>query len=1848
MNSLIRPNRLFALMSLAVIIAMLLTSCNQKEAREYSYNTAFNRYITSYTSGEVSRNTTIQVRMKDQMVDYGLVGTDFEENPFDFRPRVKGRAYWSDTRTVAFEPETPFDSDTYYKVKLDLETYVEEVEDGLEEFEFQFSTLKQGLFLSVEGLEPMEEEKMDFYQLKGKLSTVDYEGWESIEGLLAVKMEGNLMPIKWGHENVLEHQFFVDSIPRAVDRGLITVEWNGKDIGLKNDHGKREVIVPALGDFKLESHEVTNSPNQFVSLRFSDPLKKKQDLTGLVTIEEHEVKYVIRGTELRVYPKNRVRGWARIKINPGIQNLLGHKLQDSEIKNVEFTELKPEIRLLGNGNIIPKGSSLPFVFEAVGLSAVNVSIRRIYEDNVLQFLQVNDIGGDNELHRVGVTVHTEEVPLTTDKRMDLRQWNRHAIDLSKLINPEPGAIYEVSLSMEQDNSLYTCTVLDEEDEEEYEDYWERRENPCRSEYYSYADEKRRNILASDLGIIAKRGSGDQLFIAVNNLRTAQPLPGVSLEFYDYQQQVIKRATTDDAGMAIIETSEFPYMMIAKKGRQRGYMRLGGGYSLSLSKFDVSGRDSDDGVKGFLYGERGVWRPGDSIYVSFIIEDKQNALPNDHPVTFELENPRGQQIQKVVKNKNLNGFYTFRTATAADAPTGNYRLSVNVGSSWFYKTLKVETVIPNRLKIELDMPVDYLSRSEVEDKGSLAVHWLHGAVAQGLKADLSGVLRPSNTSFKGFKGYSFQDPTREFSSEWVNMASIETDEDGNAQFPLSLDAGEDAPGMLKANISVKVFEPGGNFSKDQFSIPFHPYDQYVGVKAPKSSSSWSQTLACDKNQSFSIALVDKDGNALDSSTVEVTLYKLTWEWWWGRSARQISTYNGQFYTREVETKKVKIKNGKGTYRTKVSHDDYGRFMVRVHDPNGGHSAGEIVFFDWDEYSGAAHSENPEGATMLAFTSDKKKYDVGDKVTLSIPAGQSGKALISLENGSKVLKTYWMEVSKGLNKFTFPVTSGMAPNIFAHITLIQPHGQLSNDLPMRLYGLVPIEVEDPATHLTPVIRMPDVLRPEQNVSLKISEATGKPMTYTIAVVDEGLLDLTRYKTPEAWKYFYAKEALGVQTWDLYDQVLGNQSDGIKLLSIGGDGEGAAGEGGTKLNRFKPVVKFLGPFHLPAGGAKTHSFHMPQYVGSVKTMVVAGYDGAYGKAEKATPVRKPLMALGTLPRVLGPEEELKFPVNIFAMEEHVKDVDISLEYSDIFVLDGSTKQSIHFAKTGDQLVEFPLKVKDEIGVGNLKITAVSGKEKAVFDIDVMVRTPNTRVTDFVAAKIEPGGVWSPNFQWKGMEGTNTAVLEVSAMPPLNLGKRMEYLIQYPHGCVEQTTSSVFPQIYLTSLMEMPAAKKKRINKNIKAGIRRLTRFQTPDGGLAYWPGGRESNAWGTNYAGAFLIEAKKKGYKMPYGFIEGWVKYQSKEANAWTTGTRSSQLIQADRLYLLALAGKPELGAMNRMKEVKELDNVCQWRLAAAYHLAGQPEIATQLAKGLSTTVEPYQELYYTYGSDVRDQALILECMSVMGERNRAEPLMESISGDLNDQSWMSTQTTAYALVGMAKYAGKGGNFKGFQYAYTQGSGDAIGIKTAAPISQEDLSTDAKGGSYIKVSNDSEGPLYARVVLSGIPAKDDGKKIKNDLFMLVTYRDMDGNKINPKRIAQGTDFMVDVTMNNTGGKGDYYEMALTQIFPSGWEIINSRTDGVDFRQTTDTPEYQDIRDDRVYNYYDLKAYESKTYRTLLNASYAGKFYLPAVYSEAMYDHTIAAKEPGMWIEVYQQDDKNAIGMSPVGADAECINMK
>ncbi|TFH19511.1 MAG: hypothetical protein E4H10_17730, partial [Bacteroidia bacterium] len=671
---------------------------------------------------------------------------------------------------------------------------------------------------------------------------------------------------------------------------------------------------------------------------------------------------------------------------------------------------------------------------------------------------------------------------------------------------------------------------------------------------------------------------------------------------------------------------------------------------------------------------------------------------------------------------------------------------------------------------------------------------------------------------------------------------------------------------------------------------------------------------------------------------------------------------------------------------------------------------------------------------------------------------------------------------------------------------------------------------------------------------------------------------------WREFYAKEALGIRTWDLYKYVLGAlKGEMAGLLSIGGD-EYIEQDGKNNKNRFKPVVKFLGPFELKAGQSRSHTFTMPNYVGSVKTMVVASDKGAYGLTEKATPVKKPLMVLATLPRVISPGETVTLPVTVFSMDPKVKNVTVEVKTNNLFSIEGPSSRKITFDREGDQVVDFTLKVAKGIGAGQVEVIVKSGMHSASDLIDLQVRMPNPRITTTLNEMVEPGKTWKSSYEAVGLAGTNHGVLEVSVIPPMNLEQRLKYLMQYPHGCVEQTTSAVFPQLFLHRFLELDAKQKSEIQDHISSGINKLKSFQTSNGGLTYWPGSYDNvSEWGTSYAGHFMLEAEALGYKLPLGFVSNWVKYQSGMANSWDRETnyygyrRSHEINQAYRLYTLALAKKPALGAMNRMREMKELTATARWTLAGAYLLIGKKEVAEQLVAGLSTSVASYRELSYTYGSSLRDQAMILEVVTLMGDRVLAKKLVEEVAGQLASGDWYSTQTTAYVLMAIGKFVGESDASGTMEFSYTL-NGQMQTVNVNAPMLRLELPFEGEQGGSIELDNTDSRTLFVNMQLDGIPLDQQVANETSDINMEVRYFNMEGNPIDPSRLEQGTDFVAEVSLSHPGIRVNYKELALTQMFPSGWEIRNLRLDNIESSRVKSQPDYQDIRDDRVYSYFGL----------------------------------------------------------------------
>lgn len=1823
---------------------LIIQGCSKKSASEFNSNfSLYKSYITNFSGGLVSAKSDIRVVLAFQH-DEWKINEELDKNLFDISPSVDGKILALSPSTIAFIPTKKLRSDTEYQVTLHLSKLIKTPKE-LDDFKFTVKTIKQDFIVTTADVQSYSSK---YQYLNAGFKTADDMDFETASKLISAEQNGKKLKIKFEKTSAAasEFKFIIDSLQRYDKETNLKITYDGTPFEI-DQKGSIDYSVKAKDNFTVVNARVSHDSGETLLLNFSDPLAKDQDFDGLVSIDgARNLKYAVQGNILKVFFESTLTGELLVEVFQGIENDRGDKMKETYREKVLFDQLKPNVRFLKNGTILPSSNNLKLNFETVNLKAVDVKVYKIYSNTILQFLQENELNGSRNLKRVAQPVAKKTISLKQNNLFDTTKWNTYALDLSTLITPDPGAMYRVEISFKRSYSLYNCSsankVANEDEVEEvdekdvnysnsgdyyYDDYyndyydydWRESQDPC-SESYFYSAVIGTNILASDLGVIAKRGENKSYFFAVNNIVNTDPVSGATVDLYSFQQQKLASLTTNSDGIAEVQLDTYAYFAIVTKGKNTTYVKLDDGTSLSVSNFDVSGEVLQKGLKGYLYGERGVWRPGDAIYLSFILDDTANPLPANHPIQLRVSDPRGKVAYQTVAKTNKGNHYLFKFSTNEESPTGNWEARISVGGAKFYKSLKIETIKPNRLKIKNSFQKEILS-SRSANINNLQVNWLHGAVAKNLKVEVQAKFSQQATSFKNYKNYDFDDEVRKFNSEEINLFSGKLNESGQAVITIEPKLQAQAPGFLKAAFITKVYEEGGDVSTDVFATTYSPYETYVGIKAPEPNK--YGMLETGKVNRFEVVTVDENGRPKAVRNLEVRVYKVEWRWWWDASNDNLSSFSSSESTSSYKSFTVSTDaSGKGNFAFEVPENDWGRYLIRVANGSNGHATAQTVLIDWPIWSGKTKDGNASNASMLVFATDKKNYNVGEKALISFPSSEGGRALISIENGTKVLKTIWVETKKGETKVEIPLTKEMAPNVFFNITLLQPHATTKNDSPIRMYGIAAIEVLDKNSKLEPVLKMPNELKPEQKFTVNVSEKSGRAMTYTVAVVDEGLLDLTRFKTPNAWDSFYARAALGVKTWDVYDDIIGAYGGKVnQIFSIGGDQNMMGGQA-KKANRFKPVVLYYGPFVLEKGQSKTHTLQLPKYIGSVRTMVVAASasTSAYGAAEKTTPVRSPLMVLASLPRKISPGEKVTLPVTVFAMEAKIKNATVTLKTSKGLRVVGSPTQTISFPTPDEKMAYFDIEVGEATGIEKVEVIVSSGKEKASYLVEIDLVNPNPVTNAYQDYVIEPNSSAKINWNTFGTKGSNSAKLEISSMPTIDINRRLQFLIQYPHGCLEQTTSGVFPQLYLADIVDMTSTQKQNIQKNVTAGISRIANLQTSNGGFMYWPGARSSDDWGSSYAGHFLIEAEKKGYVLPVNIKSKWLSYQKSGARKWRFEPQyGNDLAQAYRLYTLALAGSADLASMNRLRETVDISNEAKLRLAAAYVLAGQKAAGKTLLAKSTITETGGRYAYYYYGSEDRNRAMTLETLLLLGEKQKAFRMAETLAKNLSSDQWMSTQTTAYSLFAMSQFAKSNGE---------SGIGvDVSGlplkgiITTSKAIVSRNLSVKS-GGNNLVIKNTKNNTIYVRLLNSGILPVGQEKTIQSDVSASISYKNRMGQAISIESIKQGTEFIATVTITNQRNER-VENIALTQIIPSGFEIVNTRY--TDYGSSTDNrADYIDLRDDRANYYFGLKASETRTFTLLLNASYLGRYYMPGLQCEAMYDATFITRTQGYWVEV------------------------
>ena len=1692
--------RLF-LSSITLISVIWLISCRQEPDQITEFKP--NPFVSGQTESPVDPKQSINIQLK------GEVKKDLDEETIKkavtLSPSIQVMIQLIENGILSIQPQNYWQPGSHYSVKLELDLILSsDLPDPFHDHTLSFTVKKQNFTVSSQHLiipDPSNPAEMN---LSGVISTAVTADPGQIEKVLSAKLDDELS-IQWEHTGNLHH-FVISGIHRKEMERYLSLKWNGNSIQV-DQRGEESIRIPSANEFFLLDWEMENGDQQMVTLQFSDPLDETQDLDGMIYLENYAgtIRTQIDRNIIYLYPDQKLKGEFTLHIESGITNTQNRALDKKYSEKTLWRAILPAVRFVGKGNIIPESDQILLNFEVVSLRKVHLDIYQIKEDNILQFLQVNRIDGNYQMNRVARKVYSGKVDLTElMTEPDLTKWNKFSINLAKYADFTPNSIYDVRISFRPEDAMVPCSeTLQGMEQETYESpwdypyygpqgyynrYWEERNDPCKPAYYQRDHFIRKNVLASNLGVIAKKSDRNDLLVVVTQLSNANPADAAEVAVYDFSMHLMNSSSTGPDGMVKFnELEEKPAFVVVRWQDDQTYLGIHEGQELPVSRFDVGGVAREDGFRCFIYGERGVWRPGDTLYLHAILDDEGGEIPPGYPMEASFYNPQGKLQSKQTITNHIGGIYPVRLSTNTTSLTGTWTIQLKVGNTRFVKNLKVETIKPNRLEVLYESPTAELIPQDRKLQFKLRSKWLHGAIASHLNTTVDYKYFPVVTRFENYRQFHFDDITRKHPTTQQTAFSGKLDQAGTAVFSVEGNF-QNLKGKLGMELMTRVFEKSGDFSTSFRSFIVNPFQSYVGVHLPTNEYGVNRV---DEGKLFPLEIIslDRNGKLLANRSVEVKIHKLRNYYWWESDNQRLYNYSsGNVKDAELSEQVSTDQNGKGVVRFTPKS---GSYLVRVCDKLSGHCTSGVFYAGYNWYD----SQEDPAANLLSLQTDKTNYELDEKITLSIPAQFSGKALIAVEQGGKVLSSFWQDIQVGENSIEILPEPEMAPHVYFSVVLLRGTLSQEKDLPIRQYGVLPVEITNPARLISPEIKVPKQVQPDHPFTIEVSEKNKLPMNYTLAIIDEGLLGLTGFNTPDPYAYFYNREALRTNTFDYYDYVIGNYGGEFgREIALGGDAHIQV-ERPTEINRFKPVVQVFGPYTLEKRATRKHDVQVNNYVGRLRAMVIATGEKSFGSSETDIEVKKPLMVVGTAPRILGPGETFYLPATVFAMDDKIRRAQVDLSEVSGMSQIMTKPQSVSFSQPGNKIVDFLIETPSLPTVENFVLTASSGNEKSLHTLNINIRNPNPVITNTESVLLDPNASKTISIPMPGMAGSNRASLELSTLPPIQLEQRLQYLIRYPHGCSEQITSAVFPQLYLSQFLDLDSKQILEIQQNVQDVIYRLQNFQTGNGGITTWPNTADHNEWMSSYVLHFLTLAANQAYHVPSALYTNLLRFQKNQARKWEiVRTRNGEpfpnqgSIQAYRLFTLAKAGKQEVGAMNRLKKASALSTTAKWHLAGAYAHIGRKKMAMEVIQNSPQQVNQSLGYHYTYASPLRDNAVILEVLLALDRNEDAFVLARHISDQINGSGWYSTHSLGFALHALGLLYSTLDEVDGFD-AVINYQGKNQTLKSVHPVMQIEWSKQEVSDSAVFIQNTGSEPLFVQWSMSGQPLHNPGIELEQN---------------------------------------------------------------------------------------------------------------------------------------------------------------
>lgn len=1729
-----------------LILSFLLIACSSEKNKNSS------ELIRAQSQGLLKNHEAVFVEFKEAIVDFDEMSIDAKINSKNSKILLTKA---SDSRFLL--DLTYLEANQNYKIEFIYKNIpiVLEFQTGwIENFTYK-AKLEQ------------DEEKAYLHLNYSFGNTYNWQFKDKTQEGLKITLDGKELAFNLG-----EFSLDTDDIKLLDKPQELVLTYDEKIMGFKEAKVLQFQIPskPKDNDFRLISAE---EKDQIATLKFSKELAENQAFQDFIQISpELNFRAWSVGKELKISANFEPGEKYQVKIAKGLKSNQGLINKGEEVNITLQKDLDPSLVFANDGVFLPSGAEYQVYIKSRNVKKIHLKVSQIFSNNISEYLRYKNLVGKKDDSTQEAFYSSDGFNYVAkkviDKKIELKNqkntWISSALDLSDLKGKS--GIFSVSLSVDANDLDY------------------KGENVYRIINKASVS---KNLIFSNIALSAQN-LNKQLVVHARDFSKNEALENVKIELVSKQNQILQSHNTDsngDAKFQIQEDDEILYIL-ASKENQISVLRFSN--PLSTDGYDVEGDQNHEMIKAFIYTDRGVYRAGDSVHLSVVA--RENTNPLKHPINFTLINPKNQKIIENQILKSQNDIYYTQINLDKNAINGLYRANFNIAGVEFSKDILVQSVVPNRIKVELNA-----DENRSLDDGSLnyelSSKYLFGALASNLKYQSVVYFSPKNYHNSKYKDYIFTNP-----SSLIISASADDkgklDEKGRVQSSVEIPENIlNSQGYnFNARIVSEVFEKGGRSVKAVKDVNLNRYDYFVGMKALANSYvSEGETI------DFYAIVSDLKEKLVSGKTLEYRIYQNDYYWWW-----DYDSYDEFLRSIKQDTNTKLIEKGEFTSSSEPmkfsfnTSNYYGQMFIELIDKESEVSTGQSFYVSsWGEPSYA------DVVSSLKIKSDKNKYKIGQSAKIEFESVAGAKALITLSSNSKIIDRFVMDTQDKSTSIELAMKKEYAPNIYVSVSLFQDYNKIDNDRALRLFGVIPLYVEDENTKLDLELKTPDKILPNSDFEIEIQSKDKRAFNYTVAIVDEGLLDLTDFKTPDIWKGFYAKTGFTLKTYDTYSQIIPKFTGGDSVLG----GLRVDKNRDDSAQRFKPVALFNTPARSDETGFAKLKFKMPSYMGSVRVMVVANENDAYGSVSKDIQVSAPLVMLETLPRTLKIGDNFTLLTQIFKTENRIKNATLSVRSKNSLIKISPDTQTIDFKSATNLEVMMDANVSDNrIGKELLEFELKSEDYTYKNEIEIDIKPINAYTYENNTSLIKAGE--SKEFIIKDyILGTTNATLKLSPTPILDMDKRIKYLLNYPYGCIEQTTSAVLPQLFLDKF-STEFDKQKAIN-NINAAIERYSNFQTADGGFAYWQGGDESNAWGSNYAGMFLILAKQNGYFVPDSMYERWLKY---EQNFVQKSVYRDYMmdIKANSLYLLAMAKKPNISEMNLLYDnLNTLSTEAKWQLAAAYKLAGVEDTAKQIASKIS--IEPDSKYsFYTYGSLVRDEAIIANAYKqIYGTNN--EELLQKISDTLLSKDYLSTQSTGYALYALAMGANLENMNENFMDATLKIDDQAY------TINQNQMQIFSFNDEKAIVSANKD--IFVSFGVEGVKASENSA-FSNKISLDRAFYDEKGNKISPSEIGSGQTFYMRISVSLNEGANYVSNIALTQILPSGWEVSNTLLDDntPSFIKNSNY-DFIDVRDDKIMWFFGLNKNRTHHFYIKLNAITPGSYTLSGAYAEAMYDDTYRA---------------------------------